>query len=247
MVSGDASAAFIGRLARSIRAAYRLRDEWREDLIMTHSVQHGFSIRALGLAVLASLPCLGAAHATEASGQPDTVITGLDQSLLDVMQHAKQLGYVGRYAKLEPVVRQVFDIRYMTRVAVGTSWSALSQDQQDQLSGAFGKFITATYARRFDGYSGETFETLGSKPLGPAILVLTRLVKSDGEPIALNYVTHANDGRWQVVDIFLTGTISELAQRRSEFSAVFQQAGFDGLMSSLLKKIAQAESEAQLS
>jgi|HubBroStandDraft_1064217.scaffolds.fasta_scaffold00469_13 phospholipid transport system substrate-binding protein len=213
---------------------------------MAISSPRGTSLRALGLVALVGLAPAGAARAAEIPSQPDAVITSLDQSLLDVMQHAKQLGYGGRYAKLEPIVRQVFDIHYMTRIAVGTSWSTLSPDQQDQLSNVFGKFITATYARRFDGYSGETFETLGDKPMGPATLVQTRLIKSDGEPVALNYVTRSTNGRWQVVDVFLTGTISELAQRRSEFSAVFQRAGYDGLLSSLLQKIAQAEREAQI-
>jgi phospholipid transport system substrate-binding protein len=180
------------------------------------------------------------AFAVEALGQPGAVVTTLDQSLLDVMQQAKQLGYDGRYAKLEPVLRQAFDIRYMTQLAVGPGWSSLTQEQQDRLSDAFGKFITATYARRFDGYSGERFETLGEKPMGQTTLVQTRLVKPNGETIALNYVIRQNGGRLQVVDIYLTGTISELAQRRSEFSAVFQRTGYDGLLTALQQKAAQA-------
>jgi len=215
--------------------------------MMANSMRYDHSLRNLGLAMMVGLCAVGTARADDTPAQPQAMVTKFDQSLLDVMRHAKQLGYDGRYTELEPVVRRTFDVPYMTRIAVGPGWSGLSPDQQTQLSGAFGKFITATYARRFDGYSGESFQTLGDKPMGPAVMVQTQLVKSDGEPIALNYVTHENDGHWQIVDVFLTGTISELAQRRSEFSAVFQHAGFDGLLSSLLKKIAQAESEAHLS
>ncbi len=191
----------------------------------------------IGSAALATAPF---ALAVEAVGQPGAVVNNLDQSLIDVMQQAKQLGYNGRYAKLEPVLRQAFDIRYMTQLAVGPGWSSLNADQQDRLSDAFGKFITATYARRFDGYSGERFETLGEKPMGQSTMVQTRLVKSNGEAIALNYVTRQNGAHWQVVDVYLTGTISELAQRRSEFSAVFQRTGYDGLLTALQQKATQA-------
>jgi phospholipid transport system substrate-binding protein len=215
--------------------------------MMANSMRYGLSLRTLGVAMMVGLGAVGTVRADDAPAPPQATVTKLDQSLLDVMRHAKQLGYEGRYTQLAPVVQQAFDISYMTRIAVGPGWATLSQDQQNQLSAAFGKFITSTYARRFDGYSGENFQTLGAKPVGPAVLVQTQLVKSDGEPIALNYMTHENEGRWQIVDVFLTGTISELAQRRSEFSAVFQQAGFDGLLSSLLKKITQAQSEAHLS
>jgi phospholipid transport system substrate-binding protein len=218
------------------------RARYGEVLTMTILARCGFSVRTLGMALLVGATAISATHAWAAGAPPEAAVTGLDQSLLDVMQHAKELGYSGRYAKLEPVVQQDFDIRAMTRIAVGTGWSTLSQDQQDQLSSAFGKFITATYARRFDGYSGEKFETLGTKPAGSGMLVQTQLVRTDGDPVALNYVIRENSGGWQIVDVFLTGTISELAQRRSEFSSVFQRTGFDGLLSSLQQKIAQAES-----
>ena len=212
-------------------------------------VRRSSLVRTLGLAALLGLASAGPdrAWAIDTAGRPEAVITGLDQSLLDVMQHAKQLGYDGRYARLTPVVQQDFDVGFMTRIAVGPGWSTLSQDQQGQLTAAFGKFITATYARRFDGYGGETFETLGNKPIGQATLVQTRLVKTNGEQITLNYVTRESGGRWQVVDVYLTGTISELAQRHSEFSAVFQRSGFDGLLKTLLQKVAQAEAEGRVS
>jgi ABC-type transporter MlaC component len=37
--------------------------------------------------------------------------------------------------------------------------------------------------------------------------------------------------------VFLTGTISELATRRSEFTAVIQRDGFDGLVDALETRI----------
>jgi phospholipid transport system substrate-binding protein len=203
------------------------------------------SILAVALAIGTGLAT--PVFAADAGDQPGAVISGLDQSLLDVMQHAKQLGYDGRYAKLEPVLRQTFDIPYMTRIAVGPGWSTLSADQQAQLSDAFGKFIVSTYARRFDGYSGEKFEMVGERPIGQATLVQTKLVKSDGEPVALSYVARQDAGQWHIVDVYLTGSISELAQRRSELSSVFARNGFGGLLTTLQQKVAQAENEGRVS
>jgi phospholipid transport system substrate-binding protein len=213
---------------------------------MTILTRRRRSFSAFALAALIGAAGIATGHpafAVETLGQPGAVVNSLDQSLIDIMQQAKQLGYNGRYAKLEPVLRQAFDIRYMTQLAVGPGWSTLNQDQQDRLADAFGKFITATYARRFDGYSGERFETLGEKQIGQATMVQTRLVKSNGEAIALNYVARQNGARWQVVDIYLTGTISEMATRRSEFAAVFSRSGYAGLLQALQQKVAQIESD----
>jgi phospholipid transport system substrate-binding protein len=43
-------------------------------------------------------------------------------------------------------------------------------------------------------------------------------------------------GNWKVVDIYLTGTISELATRRSEFAALLKSGGPNALIESLRQK-----------
>src|ERR1700761_5669645 len=77
------------------------------------------------------------------AADPSTVVSGLNGNLLSIMQNAQKLGYKGRYAALEPIVRQVFNIEYMTRIAVGSGWATLSTDQQVRLTDAFREFITA--------------------------------------------------------------------------------------------------------
>jgi phospholipid transport system substrate-binding protein len=54
--------------------------------------------------------------------------------------------------------------------------------------------------------------------------------------VAINYVLHDNDTAWQIRDIYLTGTISELATRRSEFTAVLRTGGIEALIAQLNKK-----------
>jgi len=49
-------------------------------------------------------------------------------------------------------------------------------------------------------------------------------------------VLHDNDIAWQIRDIYLSGTISELATRRSEFAAILRVQGIDGLVTVLNKK-----------
>jgi len=186
------------------------------------------------------------AKAAEQVTAPTELVQHLDGSLLDVMRNAKQLGFNGRFAKLEPLLRRDFNIRLMTQVAVGSGWNDLSSEQQGQLVQAFGQYIAATYADRFDGYSGERFVETGERPWGNGALVETQLVKADGEPVALSYVTRETDGNWQVIDVFLTGTISELATKRSEFAAVFREHGYDGLLQSLHDKVAQIARQSQV-
>jgi phospholipid transport system substrate-binding protein len=54
--------------------------------------------------------------------------------------------------------------------------------------------------------------------------------------VSINYVLHDNDIGWQIRDAYLSGAISELATRRSEFSAILRTSGIDALIASLNKK-----------
>ena len=110
----------------------------------------------------------------------------------------------------------------MSRVAVGQSWDALQPAQQ-----------AAHYASQFDDFSGERFEVLQTvaQP-GGAKLVKTQIVQSNGKTVALNYLMRAGGSEWKIVDVYLDGTISELASRRAEFGAILKSGGPDALISS---------------
>jgi phospholipid transport system substrate-binding protein len=183
---------------------------------------------ALGIATSA-----GAAPASPGAAEP---VRGFYDVLLRTMKQGERLGQDERYAALEPVVRRSFDIPYMTRMAVGSSWSTLSDAKRQELTEAFGRYITATWAGRFDSYSGEQLEVDGERPYGAAVLVDTRIVKPDGEPVTINYLMRRDGDAWRIGDVYLTGTISELATRRAEFSSVLRSEGVDGLIDALNRK-----------
>jgi phospholipid transport system substrate-binding protein len=46
-----------------------------------------------------------------------------------------------------------------------------------------------------------------------------------------------NGGLWQISDVYLDGTISQLATQRSEFQSILQRKGFDGLIAALNHKV----------
>ena len=173
------------------------------------------------------------------TGEPAVVVGHLDDTLLAVMGQAKTLGYRGRYDILAPTIGKTFDIPAMTRIAVGPGWAGLSESQKSRLTDAFGRFITATFASRFDDYGGEKFEIEGARPISGGTLVENQLVKPNGERVRINYLTHQTANGWEAIDVFLDGTISELAVRRSEFTAILKQSGPDGLVATLERKTQQ--------
>lgn len=171
-----------------------------------------------------------------APANPTDTVHRFYDALLNTMQNGPALGDKGRYDRLAPVIDQSFDVPYMVQKAVGPGWTKLTPTQQQAVTAAFHRYMTATYADRFDSYSGEKFQVHGIEPTSFGTIVQSHIVKSDGAPVSINYLMHENGGAWQIADVYLTGTISQLATLRSQFSAVLARQGVDGLIAMLNEK-----------
>jgi phospholipid transport system substrate-binding protein len=193
---------------------------------------------ALSLLLTVALPgsALLVPVAAQAQADPKAVVSGFYDTLLSAMKEAKKLGFKGRYQRLEPAVEKAFDLPFMMSVAVGPSWSQLTPEQQKKLTDAFKRYTVAQYAGRFDDYSGERFEVgnVGDSKSGK--LVESKLVQSNGESVTLNYLLRPAGSGMKIIDIFLTGAISQLAVNRAEFSGVIRRDGPDGLVALLDRK-----------
>jgi phospholipid transport system substrate-binding protein len=178
---------------------------------------------------------------TEPLAQPEPyleLVETLHAELLGVMEQAVELGYEGRYEKLAPVLKEHFDISFMAQKSVGRHWKSMGEDDRQRLVATFTCFTIANYAGRFDGYSGQHFETLGQEPsIHDTVVVHTRLVDPGDDPVQLDYRLRPVDGGWKIIDVYLNGTVSELALRRSEYSSLIQREGFAALIAALVEKI----------
>ena len=203
--------------------------------LMTPSPRKG-KITGLCFALLLATGISPVANAA-LPGNPQDSVRSFYDTLLTTMKDGPKLGQSGRYSRLVPVVGRLFDVPLMARLAIGPSWATLSPAQQQQVTETFGHYISATYADRFDSYSGEQLQVTGQQPSGAEIIVQTKIIKSKGDPVSLNYRMRENDGSWQIADVYLDGTISQLATQRSEFHSIVQHEGVDGLIKALDHKV----------
>jgi phospholipid transport system substrate-binding protein len=197
--------------------------------------------------VLAAPPLLAApksavqsatAKAAPAAVRPQAVVQKLYNTLLQVMQKGETLGFQGRYAALQPVLEQSFDLPLMTRFSAGSGWLKADMAQQQKLIAAFSDFSIATYASRFKRFDQEKFSVLGEKPAAGGGMIVETQLQPNGDPaIALNYLLRQDaNGQWRINDVYLDATISELAVRRSEFSAVIRDKGVPALIETIATK-----------
>jgi phospholipid transport system substrate-binding protein len=192
---------------------------------------------ALPLATLAGWRAASAAGPD--SGSASVLIEHFYAALVEVMKQGKRLSFDERYQRLAPTIERTLDLGLMTRIAIGPGWAQLPADQQQRLSAAFARYTISVYANRFDDYGGERFEVSPNPAANPSgVIVNSWLVKSNGEKETLNYLLRQDTGSWKVIDVYLSGTVSELATRRAEFAAVLQHDGADGLVQMIERRTA---------
>lgn len=166
------------------------------------------------------------------------VVAGLYDHLLRVMRQGEAMNFQQRYDALQAGIERSFDLPLMTRFAAGTGWLKADAMQQQRLINAFSDFSIATYANRFKSYDGEEFVITDEQPAeGGGVIVETKLIPKDDAPVTLNYLLRQDkQGAWRINDVYLDATISEMATRRAEFSAVIKTDGVDTLIENIQHK-----------
>lgn len=198
---------------------------------MTRSLTRKAALVAtLAIAAMLSAPRTNAQDADPAVQQ----IEKFYSALVAGMKDGPKLGTQGRYDKLKPVIEEVFDIPTMTRFVVGPSWTTMTPADREALIAAFERMTVADYAANFNRYEGERFPVEPTPDVrGPDKVVKSKLLLPDGDEIIFNYRMRQAGGMWKIIDIFLSGYVSQLTTRRSDFAATVAEGGAPAL----LKKI----------
>jgi phospholipid transport system substrate-binding protein len=186
-------------------------------------------------ALLAILMLAGSVPAAYADA-PTQPVAEFYNALLDTMHHAQELKAQGRYEKLEPVMLKAFDVSAMARLAFGRVLGSQTPDDQDRIKAALGKLLVASFASEFDDFKGETFtiddrtaDYRGDK------MVRTRF-HPKGAPVDMNYLVHASNGDWRIVDVYLNGSISQVAVFRDKYMDDLLHGGSSALLVDMKKQ-----------
>ena len=191
-----------------------------------------FTLVILGMHIAIPFASAGDRGATE-------VVEKFHSMLLAVMKNGDKIGYQGRYDQLAPVIKSSFDIPFISRTVLGKHWESLDNEQRSRFVEAFTQLSIATYAANFDRYSGEHFKMISEKEVeGGRIRVQSRLIKSDGGQVQLDYLLHRTGGQWRIVNIIAEG-VSDLALKRADYSAFLKSKGFEALLKKLIEKTSQ--------
>ena len=165
-------------------------------------------------------------------------IEGYYQQLMPTLRAAGSLSVRERDRRFTPAITSTFDIATMTRLATGPAWRSFSGAQQAAVREAFARFLVADYAHQVTDYSGESFVVdpqTSPESRGGGEIVRTKLLQPGGRTVQINYLVRGS----RVIDVYLNGTVSDLATRRDEFASILAGGGgADALVKTLRERTA---------
>ena len=184
------------------------------------------------LIVLATALTLVTGNAPAAPGTASEFVAWLGDQTVIVLRSAD--GNLGsREARFRDLLREGFDLPFIARFALGPNWRRATAEQRSDYLGVFGEYVVQTYSSRLGGYAGETMNIVAERRAGERDSVVeTEIVRPNGPPVTAEWRVRVIDGEYRIIDIAIEG-ISMAVTKRSEFSAVIQSKGIDGLIAAL--------------
>lgn len=180
---------------------------------------------------------LGATPVLADNSTAKETVEGFQASLLSVMKRAKKLGIKGRYEALAPIIKYRFHLPLMVATATAPYWKAGTGAQRTRLLAAFHRMSASALATLFDDYDGERFRVERERTAtGRLVIVDTKIIRRKDDPVDISYVAVKLRNRWWIIDIIVSGGISEVKSRRSEYRALLRKGGLDRLSGALEAK-----------
>jgi phospholipid transport system substrate-binding protein len=225
---------------RHLRAIAPSRGEMRRNPESVHQGSVAMKVfqlaprfATIGIAVVTAMVAFGSLPSrAQTASAAAAHIESYYRDLMPTVRQAGRLTVRERDKRFAPAITTAFDLGTMTRLAVGPSWKGFSPAQQGAVQNAFTRFIVADYASQINNYSGESFVVdpqTTPETRGGGEVVKTRLLQPGGKTVSINYLVRGG----RVIDVYLNGTISDLAMRRDEFASIIASGGADGLIKRL--------------
>ncbi len=148
-------------------------------------------------------------------------------------------------AQVRALLAENFDLKLIGRYVVGQSWRTMGEEQQETYLTLFEEYVLRTYSKRLGGYSGQQFQIAGVKSASPEDHVVnTTITRPGAPPVEASWRVQAKSSPYKIVDVMVAG-VSMVVTQRSEFGAVIQRQGVDGLIETLRMQVSKIPAQAK--
>jgi phospholipid transport system substrate-binding protein len=143
-----------------------------------------------------------------------------------------------KFERLVALLDGPIDLELIARLILGRHWRSASEAQRTEYLQLFRAFALDNLASRLHVYDGQDFEIVGAQAVDERdAVVATRVTGGGRPPLKVDWrVRERDDGHLVAIDVIVEG-VSLIVTQRSEFSAVIERRGMDGLLAELRQRV----------
>jgi phospholipid transport system substrate-binding protein len=192
--------------------------------------------RIIPFIVLPLLSLTNPAHGAE----PAEVLSAISAQVIRILEDSSKEDAVEEAAqeeKLWRVLEPAFDFAYFSRLAMGSYWKGLSEQQKTAFVEAFKEFLRNKYIPlAFERYNGQKIIILGQELIGgnKAVVETKVIWRNLVIPVAFR-MRQSQETTWKVYDIVILG-ISAARNYRSQFKVALMRMTPEQLTEKLIEK-----------
>jgi phospholipid transport system substrate-binding protein len=192
---------------------------------------------ALGAAALAPLLLAQPSTAQPTVEQARNLVQTVGGEVLDVLQD-EHLARDQKVDRLITLLEGPIDIDLVARLILGRHWRVASEEQRQEYLALFRAFALDSLASKLHVYQGQEFEVTGARVVSDQdAVVSTRILSSDRPPLDVDWrLRQVNGGNLVAIDVIVAG-VSLIVTQRTEFGAVVDRQGVEGLLSELRQRV----------
>jgi phospholipid transport system substrate-binding protein len=143
-----------------------------------------------------------------------------------------------KFQRLVALLDGPIDLQIIARLILGRHWRSASEAQQTEYLQLFRAFALDNLASRLHVYDGQDFEIVGAQAVNERDAVVSTRVTGGGRPpLKVDWrVREVDEGDLVAIDVIVEG-VSLIVTQRSEFSAVIERRGMEGLLAELRQRV----------
>jgi phospholipid transport system substrate-binding protein len=143
-----------------------------------------------------------------------------------------------KFDRLVALLDGPIDLEIIARLILGRHWRSASEAQRTEYLQLFRAFALDNLASRLHVYDGQDFEIVGARAVDERdAVVATRVTGGGRPPLKVDWrVRELDGGDLVAIDVIVEG-VSLIVTQRSEFSAVIERQGMDGLLAELRQRV----------
>ncbi len=210
---------------------------------MENWIRNGLTSRLLAVMAAGILAGWGLSPAGAWAGAPTDAVKSTVSQVIKTLEDAelKKPGRAEERRKaLESIIGERFNYSEMAKRALGAQWGKLQDKDRKEFVDLFQRLLSASYADKIEGYTGEQVSYLSERKEENYAEVRTKVSSGKAE-IPLDYRMISNSDEWRVYDIVIDG-VSLVKNYRGQFEKILRESSYPDLVDKLRQKVEKTKS-----